>query len=223
MNTQNRIEGRGSRADMHVHSAELEPIEIYELARARGMDFVTITDQDSIAGVLQIAHLPGTFISEELIARFAGEPQPVQILCYGINPQDHEWLRANRHDLESCAEYLADRQITCALAAPCQVAGASLAGGQLRRLAQLFPIRETHHGDRLDELGFPPSRYLERGRGTVIGGSGGHAGTDIGRVYTETPPAAGPQEFLAHIRAGHADAHAAHGARAGEFMLLSRA
>jgi threonine dehydratase len=34
------------------------PEEVYELAKRRGMDFVTITDHDTISGVLQIADRP---------------------------------------------------------------------------------------------------------------------------------------------------------------------
>lgn len=37
---------------------------------ARGMDFVTITDHDTIDGALEIAHLPGAFVSEEMTAWF---------------------------------------------------------------------------------------------------------------------------------------------------------
>ena len=44
------------------------PQEVYELAKRRGMDFVTITDHDTIAGVLEIADRPDVFISEELTA-----------------------------------------------------------------------------------------------------------------------------------------------------------
>ena len=58
------------------------------------MDFVTITDHDTIDGCLKIADLPDVFISEELTASFAGEPQAVHVLCYGITPEDHEWLQA---------------------------------------------------------------------------------------------------------------------------------
>ena len=94
------------------------PQEVYELAKRRGMDFVTITDHDTIDGCLEIADRPDVFISEELTAAFVGEPQQVHILCYGITPEDHEWLQANAGDLEDCAAYLHDREITCALAHP---------------------------------------------------------------------------------------------------------
>jgi predicted metal-dependent phosphoesterase TrpH len=62
------------------------------------MDFVTITDHDTIAGVLEIADRPDVFVSEELTASFKGEPQAVHVLCYGITPDDHEWLAAHAGD-----------------------------------------------------------------------------------------------------------------------------
>src|SRR6516162_7861328 len=125
-----------SRADLHVHSTAsavsklgvqrsleipecaTDPLEVYELAKRRGMDFVTITDHDTIAGALELAHLPDTFISEELTAWFKGEPQAVHVLCYGITPEDHEWLQAHSDDVEACAEYLHSSGITAALAHP---------------------------------------------------------------------------------------------------------
>ena len=56
--------------------------------------------------------------------------------------------------------------------------------------------------------------YIETHGGTAIGGSDDHAGIDIGRTFTETPRAATPEEFLAHIRAGRAGAHGAQGSAA---------
>ena len=111
-----------SRADLHCHSTASQvsklgvqralglpecatpPEEVYALAKRRGMDFVTITDHDTIAGVLEIADRPDVFVSEELTARFRGEPQAVHILCYGITPDDHEWLQAHADDVEVVAE-----------------------------------------------------------------------------------------------------------------------
>src|ERR1019366_1582293 len=118
------------RADMHVHSTASQisklgvqrslhlpecatpPEEVYDLAKRQGMDFVTITDHDTIAGALEIAHLHDTFISEELTVAFRGEPQAVHVLCYGITTADHEWLQAHNDDVEACAEYLHGNGIT---------------------------------------------------------------------------------------------------------------
>ena len=79
-----------TRADLHCHSTASEfsklgiqrslglpecatpPEEVYELAKRRGMDLVTITDHDTIDGCLQIADRPDVFISEELTCWFPG-------------------------------------------------------------------------------------------------------------------------------------------------------
>jgi glycosyltransferase involved in cell wall biosynthesis/predicted metal-dependent phosphoesterase TrpH len=178
------------------------------------MDFVTITDHDTIEGALAIAHLPDTFISQELTVWFAGEPQAVHVLCYGITPEDHEWLQSHNDSVENCAAYLQEHEITTALAHPFYAVEAPLTARHRRRLAQLFPIWETRNGSRAKELNLPAFVYIETHGGTAIGGSDDHAGLDIGRTFTQTPWAATPREFLAHVRAGRAEAHGAQGSAA---------
>src|ERR1019366_9495031 len=178
-----------SRADMHVHSTASQlsklgiqrslrlpgcatpPEEVYELAKRRGMDFVTITDHDTIAGALTLDDLPATFISAELPVWFKGEPQAVHVLCYGIDPDDHDWLQAHNDDVEACAAYLHGREITAALAHPFYAVEAPLTAGHRRRLAELFPIWETRNGSRAKELNLPAFVYIETHGGTAIAGS----------------------------------------------------
>jgi glycosyltransferase involved in cell wall biosynthesis/predicted metal-dependent phosphoesterase TrpH len=221
-----------SRADLHCHSTASElsrlgvqralglpecatpPEEAYGLAKRRGMDFVTITDHDTIAGVLQIADRPDVFVSEELTAWFKGEPQAVHILCYGITPDDHEWLQAHADDVEQVAEYLHDNEIACALAHPFYAVEASLTPRHRRRLAQLFGVWETRNGSRARELNAPAAVYIETHGGTGVAGSDDHAGIDIGRTFTETPVAHTWHEYLAHVRAGRAAARGDQGSAA---------
>src|SRR6476469_4463265 len=230
--TQVSPQGSSSRADLHCHSTASQvsklgiqrslglpecatpPEEVYELARRRGMDFVTITDHDTIDGCLQLADRPDCFVSEELTARFAGEPQAVHILCYGITPGDHEWLQAHAGDVEACAAYLAENEITCALAHPFFNVDAPLTPRHRRRLTELFPIWEVRNGSRAAELNMPAAIYVETHGGTGIGGSDDHAGVDIGRTFTEVPAAATPEEFLAHLRRGDAEASGEQGSAA---------
>ena len=181
------------------------PEEVYELAKRRGMDFVTITDHDTIDGVMEIADRPDVFVSEELTAFFRGEPQAVHVLCYGIAPEDHEWLQRHSADLEACAEYLHSNRITCALAHPFYAVAAPLEPRHRRRLAKLFDVWETRNGSRAHELNQPAAIYVDTHGGIGVGGSDDHAGIDVGRTCTLTPAAATPGEFLAHIRAGRAE------------------
>jgi glycosyltransferase involved in cell wall biosynthesis/predicted metal-dependent phosphoesterase TrpH len=226
------MNGSTTRVDMHCHSTASQvsklgvqralglpecatpPEEVYELAKRRGMDFVTITDHDTIDGVLTIADRPDVFVSEELTAHFRGEAQAVHVLCYGITPEDHEWLQANSGDVELCAMYLYDREIACALAHPYYAVGAPLTARHRRRLAELFEIWETRNGARARELNRPAAMYIATLDGTGIGGSDDHAGVDIGRTWTESPGASTPEEFLAHMRAGKVSAKGKQGSAA---------
>ncbi len=221
-----------ARVDLHCHSTASEisrlgvqravglpecatpPEEVYELAKRRGMDFVTITDHDTIDGVLQIADRSDVFISEELTAHFRGEPQAVHVLCYGITPADHEWLQAHSRDVEECASYMREREIVCALAHPYYTVAAPLTARHRRRLADLFAIWEVRNGARARELNRPAAIYVNTRNGIGIGGSDDHAGVDVGRTFTETPPARAPAELLEHLRVGRATAHGEQGSAA---------
>lgn len=212
--TASELSKLGVQRSLHLPECATTPQEVYALAKAQGMDFVTITDHDTIHGAQTLAHLPDTFISEELTVAFRGEPQAVHVLCLGITESDHEWLQAHNDDVETCADYLAANAITAALAHPFYAVGAPLTARHRRRLAQLFTIWETRNGSRAKELNLPAFVYIETHGGTAVGGSDDHAGIDIGRTFTQTPPAGTPAEFLAHIRAGRANAHGAQGSAA---------
>lgn len=75
------------------------------------MDFVTITDRDSIDGVLAIADRPDVFMSVELTARVRDSERTVQVRCYGISAYDHAWLQRRSHDVEVCLAYLREHSI----------------------------------------------------------------------------------------------------------------
>jgi glycosyltransferase involved in cell wall biosynthesis/predicted metal-dependent phosphoesterase TrpH len=221
-----------ARVDLHVHSTASQnsrlgvqralghpecatpPEEVYELAKRRGMDFVTITDHDTIDGALQLADRPDAFISEELTASFAGEPHQVHVLCYGITPDDHARLLELAGDVTVVAEYLHDREIACALAHPFYAVSAPLAARHRRRLAELFEVWEVRNGSRAPELNLPAAIYIDTHGGIGIGGTDDHAGIDIGRTWTESPAAATPEQFLAHLRAGRVEAHGDQGSAA---------
>ena len=235
MSTTKAVLGRDeqrSRADLHCHSSASEesrlgvqravglpecatpPEEVYELAKRRGMDFVTITDHDTIGGVLQIADRPDVFVSEELTAYFRDEPQAVHVLCFGIDGEVHEWLQAHSADVELCAEYLYEHRIACALAHPYYTVAAPLLPRHRRRLAELFPVWEVRNGARAPQLNQPAATYIATCEGIGIGGSDDHAGVDIGRTFTEAPRAGSPGEFLDHLREGSVTARGAQGSAA---------
>ena len=222
-----------SRVDLHCHStasavAKLgvqnalglpecatPPEEVYALAKRRGMDFVTITDHDTIDGALAIADRPDVFVSEELTVAFRGEPQQVHVLCLGITPDDHDVAagaprrRRGRRRLPARA-----RDRLRARAPVLRRRGAAHRRATGAGSPSCSATWEVRNGARDAELNLPAAIYIETHGGTGIGGTDDHAGIDIGRTYSETPPAATPAEFLAHVRAGRVQARGDQGSAA---------
>src|SRR5262249_45538368 len=145
---------------------------------------------------------------------FRGEPQAVHVLCYGITPDDHDWLQAHAEDVEQVAEYLHDNEIATALAHPFYAVEAPLTPRHRRRLAQLFGVWETRNGSRARELNALAAVYIETHGGTGVGGSDDHAGIDIGRTFIETPTAHTWHEYFVHVRAGRATVRGEQGSAA---------
>ena len=196
-----------TRVDMHCHSTASQvsklgvqralglpecatpPEEVYALAKRRGMDFVTITDHDTIDGVLRDRRPPRR-------VRLRGAHRPLPRRAPGgarallrDHRRDHEWLQANSGDVELCAAYLHEREIACALAHPYYNVGAPLTARHRRRLAELFGVWETRNGARARELNRPAATYVATRDAIGIGGSDDHAGVDIGRTFTAAPAA----------------------------------
>jgi predicted metal-dependent phosphoesterase TrpH len=102
------------KANLHVHSKHstrpsewflrrigcaesyTDPLLLYEIAMKRGMDLVTITDHNTLAGSLEIAHLDNTFISEEITTYFPEDGCKLHIVAYGITVCQHSDLKYSR-------------------------------------------------------------------------------------------------------------------------------
>ena len=127
-------DARVSKCDLHVHSkysdrpsewflrrmgtpeSFVEPQEVYRNARQKGMDFVTISDHNCIRGALEIAHLPGTFISNEVTTYFPENGSKVHILVTGINEEQFRMIQELRADIYRLQEYLMGEDIICSVA-----------------------------------------------------------------------------------------------------------
>ena len=129
-----KSENTMSRADLHCHSTASQvsklgvqralglpecatpPEEVYELAKRRGMDFVTITDHDTIHGCLQIRDLPNTFISEQVTTHFPQDPCKIDILVWGISEEQHHKIEDVRDNILELQRYLQTAQLAHAVA-----------------------------------------------------------------------------------------------------------
>ncbi len=246
-----------SRCDLHVHSKFsarseewlfrrfdfpdccTEPLELYAQLRERGMDFVTITDHDTIDGCLSIAEKTHTFVSEQVTAYFPHDSCKVHLLVWGISQAQHENIALWRSNIFELQYYLAEQQIAHAVAHPLYSVNGKLTASHLERLILLFKHFETINGLRdallsdlarrlLDDL--TPERidvfanrhnlvptHVEPWKKIFVGGSDDHGGKFFASAFTETPEAKTPAEFLDHIRAGRCQAHG----HAGTPLVLS--
>src|SRR5437588_2989482 len=229
-----------SRCDLHIHSrfsarseewlfrrfdfpdSYSDPRQLHRLLRERGMDFVTITDHDTIDGNLEIAELPGTFISEEVTTYFPQDPCKIHVLAWGITEAQHAnivQLRDNIFDLQS---YLQRQAIAHSVAHPLYNINGKLEVAHLERLILLFKHFESINGlrdallstlapellssltpQKIEEFAnrhnLQPT-HPEPWRKIFTAGSDDHGGKFVAGAYTETPKAKTAADFLGHVR-----------------------
>jgi len=236
-----------SQCDLHIHSrfsarseewlfrrldfpdSYSDPRQLHRQLLERGMDFVTITDHDTIGGCLEIRDLPNTFISEQVTTYFPQDPCKIHVLVWGITEQQHEDIVIVRDNIFSLQRYLQGANITHAVAHPLYSINGKLEATHLERLILLFKHFEGINGLRdalLSELAqklfgsLTPQKieelaarhnlaptHAEPWQKIFIGGSDDHGGQFIASAYTETPPANSVEKFLELVRAGNSQAH----------------
>jgi glycosyltransferase involved in cell wall biosynthesis len=232
-----------TKCDLHIHSrysarseewlfrrldfpdSYSDPRELHRQLLERGMDFVTITDHDTIEGCLQIGHLPQSFISEQITTYFPQDTCKVHILAWGISEAQHKEIAAVRDNVYELQKCLAAAHIAHAVAHPLYSINGQLTASHLERLILLFKHFEGINGLRdalLSELAQNLFGNLTREKidkfadchnlapthpepwlKIFIGGSDDHGGKFIASAWTETPPADSAAKFLEHVCAGN--------------------
>jgi glycosyltransferase involved in cell wall biosynthesis len=232
-----------SKCDLHIHSRHSarseewlfrrfdfpdsysDPKQLYEELRKRGMDYVTITDHDSIDGCLEIAHLPRTFISEQVTTYFPHGGCKLHILVWGISEQQHREIESVRENLFDLQRYLQSAEITHAVAHPLYSVNGKLEATHLEQLILLFKHFEGINGlrdallsdlvqilfkqltpEKIDVIanrhGVAPT-HAEPWRKILVGGSDDHGGRFVASAFTETPTAKSAEQFLKLVRYGN--------------------
>src|SRR5213083_2752921 len=232
-----------SKCDLHIHSRHSarseewlfrrfdfpdsysDPKQLDEALRKRGMDYVTITDHDSIDGCLEIAHLPRTFISEQITTYFPHDGCKLHILVWGISEQQHREIESVRENLFDLQRYLQGAQIAHAVAHPLYSVNGKLKATHLEQLILLFKHFEGINGlrdallsdlaqilfkqltpEKIDVIanrhGVAPT-HAEPWRKILVGGSDDHGGRFVASAFTETPAAKSAEQFLELVRNGN--------------------
>jgi len=230
-----------AQADLHCHSkfskhpsewflqrigtaeSYTEPDFIYETAKSRGMDFVTVTDHNCIdASVYLNEKHPGdTFTGVESTVYFPEDGCKMHILVYGLSHKQFDMIQKVRRDIYQFRDYIKEQKLAYSVAHATFSVNGRLALHHLEKLMLLFDVFEGINGGRgklhnttwvktlesLTPLALENlySRYrIEPFSDTpwikgFTAGSDDHAGLFLGKTYT-LARAATPQDFVESIR-----------------------
>ena len=235
-----------SKADLHIHSrysarseewlfrrfdfpdSYSDPRELYAQLRTAGMDYVTLTDHDTIEGCLQISDLKDTFISEQVTTYFPQNPCKIHVLVWGLTEGQHAEITKVRDNIFDLQQYLQTQGIAHAVAHPLYSINGKLEASHLEKLILLFQHFEGINGLRdalLSDLaqtllvGLTPEKveefanrqnlaptHPEPWQKILVGGSDDHGGKFMASAYTETPKVRSAAAFLAQVRDGRCTA-----------------
>jgi len=238
------IEGDVVRVDLHLHShasgtatnvwvkglgdevgvreSYTPPEGSYRMAKRAGMDFVTLTDHETIDGALSLLHHPDFLVGEEVSARFPEDGSYVDILLYGLEAGSHIEAQARRKSVYDLVEYLREAGIVHVLAHPVYSVFGLLDRAAVEKRLVLFGLWEFTNGSRpasqnrlareaAGSAGALDLRQmaLRHGLGvpdhTRIAGTGGsddHGGIYGGATFTVLPRVASRKGLLEALAAG---------------------
>jgi predicted metal-dependent phosphoesterase TrpH len=204
--------------DLHVHSiysgpvdlpllgrfgneCYSEPKEVYFSARRRGMTLFTLTDHDSIEGVLRLCARDDVFVSEELTLELPGGRR-LHLGVFGLDQRRHEGLQARRRDPEALFAFLAEQRLPAAvnhlfsaLTGARERDDITLALGQVG----LVETRNAMMPPTTNEWARKAARVVSA---RSIGGSDAHTLASVARAFTIVPGARTRDEFLDGLRHG---------------------
>ncbi|MDZ4168237.1 MAG: glycosyltransferase [Coriobacteriia bacterium] len=240
-----------ARTDLHVHSRHsdrpsewflkrigaaesyTEPEVVYAAAKARGMDFVTLTDHNSINGAVALkrAHPHDVFVGVESTVYFPEDGCKFHLLIWGLDEAQFDRVQELREDAYALRDYLRAQSLAHSVAHATFAVNERLTVHHLEKLVVLFDCFEVVNGARTQRQNdlwcralssLTPESMARLAREHHIepfgerpwikgftGGSDDHAGLLIGRTWTEAP-ASSPEEFLARVGARETRAEGRH-------------
>ncbi len=201
-----------------------EPRTLHSALRARGMDLVTLTDHNTLDGCLEIADLPGVFLSEEVTTTFPDDRCKINILVWNLSEAQHRDIAGLRDNIFDLQGYLDAQDLPHAVAHPLHRLNDKLGTWHVEKLILLFRAFEGLNGLRNDLLNVTlrhlladlspekidaiaarhhlPPTHAEPWKKILTAGSDDKGGMSAGLTFTETPPGRTAADFFAHFRSG---------------------
>lgn len=237
-----------SKADMHVHSRYsdkpsewilrrvgapecfTDPEKLYQIAKARGMDFVTITDHDAIQGAVELKqrHPDDTFLGQEITAHCPENGCKLHILAWDFTEEQHREITRLRANVYELVPWLKEQGILHSLAHPLYSNNKKLTLELYEKCILLFKHFEALNGMHDPEGSRVSTKILKSLTPRIIdelanrhnlaplwpephikfftGGSDDHSSLFIARAHATVPRVSNLKEFLLSIREGNGEA-----------------
>ncbi len=228
------------KVDLHIHSkysnrpsewflnklgareSYTEPETIYQMAKERGMTYVTVTDHNNIKGSVELNEkYKDAFTGVETTTYFPEDNCKIHLLIFGLNGEQFDEIQRIRRDIYQLREYVIEQKLAHSAAHATYSVNGKISIEHLEKLVLLFDVFEAINGGRnrtnndtwhyylkyltkekMDLLQEKHKIKLQRSNPWVKGFTGGsddHAGIYVGHTYTLTGANSIP-DFLSHIR-----------------------
>lgn len=187
------------------------PEQVYRLAKARGMQLVTITDHDRIEGALTIADRPDVIVGCEVTGVFPRDGVRVHLGVLGITEAQHREIDYLRHDVSALMPYLKRERIFVSLNHVASRVNGRIRGSHLAALLPWVDGMEIINGSRLDRQNQTAVKVAAANGKIGVAGSDSHTIRGIGHTWLEAPHATTREEFLIELHAGRVRAGGQHG------------
>jgi len=215
-----------SRADLHLHTEASifkyfkaantrdsynDPDETYRLAKARGMDFVTFTDHDTVDGCLRFQdrhpEYDDFFVSAEIETFFPRTGHRIHVNVFDLSLAQWQVIDKKRRNIFDLAEYLRGESLLYS-------ANHLFQSYRMRQapedffttMLELFEVFEVKNGSMAYQHNALVHDLLtvakkKRGSLALVGGSDAHTYPPVASVFTLAPGKTW-REFLGNIRSG---------------------
>lgn len=180
------------------------PEGVYNVAKARGMDLVVITDHDEIAGALTLADRPDVIVGSEVTGVFADDGVKVHLNVFGLDQSQHREIQRRRHDIRDLMPYLRQQSLFTSLNHVASGINGPITAPHVAALLPWVQALEVNNGSRLLVTN-RTARCIAEAAGKIgIAGSDSHTHRGIGRTWTEVPGATSRESFMQGLWAGQA-------------------
>ncbi len=189
------------------------PERVYDVARARGMQLVAITDHDEISGALSLAGHSDVIVGCEVTGVFPEDGVRVHLNVFGLEPGQHRTIQRLRHDIRTLLPFLQQQGLFTSLNHVASGINGPLTAAHVAAILPWIDALEVRNGSRLEVQNRTAECLALASGKAMLGGSDSHTERGIGLTWTEVPGARTVAEFFEGLRQGAGVVGGQHGSQ----------